>query len=194
MSTTSEQVGISTSSATPLPERPAAPVAQLAAELVLEFGERTDAAALELHAQLRRDYPDFYEWKAERAMRQWCFEQIRMGRTTLRRQIASNVKGRETVAIQGLDGLSLAALVGWYDWPLVTGIKLGDATTSEIEESVSKYEVDASTYLRRSEFLRLVQSRLPSADTRVRDALTDEELRHLAVQSGITAEVSNGRA
>jgi hypothetical protein len=188
------QVNHAQSSATPLPERPSAPVAQMAAEMVMEYGEHSDQAANALHAALRAEYPEFYEWKAERAMRQWCFEQIRMGRTALRRQIANGPKGRETAAIQSLDAASLAAVVGWYDWPLLNGMKLGDATVMELEEAATKYETDAGVYRRRAAFLRGVQSMLPNADARVRDVLAADDLRQIAIDAEITAEVANGRS
>lgn len=190
MNTTSEQTITGTTSATPLPERPAAPVAQLAAEMVLRYGEHSDQAANALHSALRTEYPEFYEWKAERAMRQWCFEQIRMGRTTLRRQIANGPKGRETVAIQSLDSASLAAVAGWYDWPLLNGMKLGDATVVELEEAAMKYETDAGVYRRRAAFIRGVQSKLPHADARVRDVLAADDICRIAIDAEITAEVS----
>ena len=101
------------------------------------------------------------------------------------RQILHWPKGRETTPIQGLDADSLSSLVSFYDWPLLTGLKLGDATTLEISAACEKYERDAQVYQRRAAFLRLVEQALPSVDATVREVLTSQQISAMAESAGI---------
>lgn len=170
-----------------MPEAPTAPVARLAAEAVMEHNGDGDAAAEALFLKLRTEYRQFYEWKAARAMRDWCFEQIRSGRKNLRQIIIDGPKGRETDPIQPLDSQSLAAVATYYDWPLITGIKLGDGKLADIIATRAKYDGDVVVYERRSKFLRLVAEALPSANVKVRNALSLQQLTALARRAKLAA-------
>lgn len=72
---------------------------------------------------------------------------------------------------------------GFYDWPLPGGKKLGDATFSNVRESITSYGLQKSGLERKIKFLASLLERETKAEF-VRDAWKEEEIAIIAQKQG----------
>lgn len=81
-------------------------------------------------------------------------------------------------------GLRLMAARNMYDYPLMGGLRLGDATREDLAENIAKHEADAATNAKKAAWLTSV-SRHVTEDKRVRECLDSEALERLAEAAGL---------
>lgn len=70
------------------------------------------------------------------------------------------------------------ACLGFYDWPLMDGTKLADATKEHVLQDADRFRTLAEGNARNSRFLRLVGEKL-QAGSKVRDTFTEEQLAEI---------------
>ena len=76
-------------------------------------------------------------------------------------------------------GLRRLAVVNLMEWPLSQGKRLGDATRPTILSESASLIASGSTQVLRGEWLRLVAGRLKDDHQRVRQAMSEKQLRSL---------------
>lgn len=161
---------------------------ELAQDAVIESnGDTAESAALFLK-RLKREHKDVYLLRAEDAMRNWAQDMIRHARTSLRGRLASAPSGAMTHSNQALDVESLnSASLAWFDWPVLPGVMLRDATKADLDKASLLYLSHATVYTKRGNWLHSIAEALPDDVTPVSAVLSEGAVASLASTHGVAS-------
>lgn len=161
---------------------------EMAADAVIEAKGDTAASVTLLLKRLRKDHRDLYNQKAEDAMRAWAQEMIRHGRGSLRTRLADAPIGAVTEGHQPLNAESLRSVgMAWFDWPVLPGVMLRDATKADLEKASGVYLCHAAVYVKRGNWLHSIAEALPDDATKVSAALSEDAVAQLASTHGVAS-------
>lgn len=158
----------------------------IAAEAVQEADGDTAKSVDIFLSRLKRERREVYEQRAEYAMRNWAQDVVRQARRGLRFSIAGGPSGAMIKANQGLDSVSLRSVgLAWFDWPVLPGVALRDATKADLAKAAGFYLDHAAIYTSRGRWLSSVANALPDDETKVSTALTEADVARLAFSHGV---------
>ena len=104
---------------------------------------------------------------------------IRGCRSTMRQVLASpNARGS-----YGLKEL----VKNWFDWPLRSGIRLGDATKEDLKQESAFYEVLAATHSRRCSFFKRLASNV-AGNKKLSEVMTVDRVAKIAQACQVSKE------
>lgn len=69
---------------------------------------------------------------------------------------------------------------GWYGLPLAGGLRLGDATRSDLERQSGIHRALAQANSAKERFFRRLSAAMPNGEARVRDVLSEERIAELS--------------
>lgn len=156
-----------------------ASITEMASAAIVEFGNDVPAAAEALLKRLKRENPEAYKEKARDALACWAREEVAQARNRIRTQIIDGeATGYRAPVYRQRDIDSLRTYVlSWFNWPLLPGVMLRDATRTQINEASGTYLRDAATFNKRGKWLAAIAERLPDDTTKVSTALTEDAIR-----------------
>lgn len=170
----------------PKPQPEKFSVREVAIEAYIESSGDPEASAALFLKRLRKDHRDFYTKKAEDSMRLWAQDQIKHARRGMRETLAFYPQGQMTTPNQPLTEASLRSVsLVWFDWPVLPGVMLRDATKADLEKASAAYMAQATTHTKRAAWLRAVAESLPDDATKVSAALTEDAVAQLASTHGV---------
>lgn len=79
-------------------------------------------------------------------------------------------------------GMLAVATRNWLEYPMLNGIKLGDATRDSVITASEMHAKEGRMHSARARMLKAVAERLP-AGKQVRDVLTHEDIQKISIQS-----------
>ncbi len=127
------------------------PLREILADVVKKTDGDTAKGAEMLLKRLRKQHAEFYKETARNVMLYWAQSQIRNARTALRSRIASSPAGQMSTPNQALSQDSMkASAASWFEWPVLPGVPLGEATQVDLFTAAASNERNGSTLMKRA--------------------------------------------
>lgn len=163
---------------------PSVNMTALAREALANSGGDRDRAAGLFLRQLKLLNPAEYEARVAASVRVWADQVIRNSdnarRHIIERGAIPDPSGRP-VSRQALSSESLrAAAFAWFDWPVLPGVALRDATRAELNEAAQSYFKNSSIMARRANWLSAISEKLPDGSAKVSEVLTESDVARMA--------------
>jgi len=106
-----------------------------------------------------------------------CWEELRFYTHQIRHQTLNGNGGPAPDKLR--DHLKRSITRQWFELPLPTGVKLGNATDEDIRENIAFYEKQASQMRGRAKFLRAILARMRPGKT-VAKSFTEKQMETIA--------------
>ena len=171
-------------------QRPKINLTELAAAALDTVSGDRDMAVEPFLRSLRTKSLAEYEYRVSVAMRAWAMDVLRSADVRKRESIAcdsDSAKGRMTKPNQPLSLSSLKSVAyAWFDWPVLPGVALRDATRADLNAAAQSYFKNSDTMTRRANWLSAIAEKMEDDTTKVAAIFKEKDVAALAAKHKVT--------